>query len=88
MTIHVLSKDIKAGTVADVHACPVGRAIQRELKVESHDVRVTMNGITVLGTFTPASTRVRAFIQKFDGGDPVKPFAFRLQRPVELKAAA
>lgn len=88
MIVHVTRADVNEGICGDPSNCPVALAIANTLKVDHHKVVVTPLLITVNAEPYRTPVRVRAFIRKFDGGDPVKPFAFRLQRQTEVKAAA
>ena len=80
--IRVTKKDIAHGKVR-FDLCPVAVALSRTL-----DARVQVYGFCItIERFNPRSVHivgqvplaVRRFVRRFDRGDPVEPFSFRLR---------
>ena len=80
MNISVTRADINEGLVSNCHQCPIALAIHNTLKVELNDIVVTPAKISVLNVKYETPVRAARFIRKFDGGDKVQPFTFRLRR--------
>ena len=81
MKIHVTKEDIKKGKKGDVSACPVGRALNRYKGVECEVGYIQIIVISKdgeAGSIGEISKEVRDFINNFDAGRAVKPFAFDL----------
>jgi len=78
MIIRVSNDDIRLGLAGTSFGCPVARAIHRQFP-ELY-ISVLPSGIR-LGSAPRVKTpcRVQRFIRKFDGGEQVAPFAFRLK---------
>jgi hypothetical protein len=86
--IQVTAEDIREGTAQECCLCPVARAIARALGREvlwNGDVSVDGDNVTV---YRPSSwdgvdlpDQAKDFIEQFDSGKPVEPFAFALDVP-------
>jgi hypothetical protein len=87
--VHVTNDDIRNGECLSCHACPVALAIRRKLSAWRPQPGVSVGAQTIVvdGYRFVTPVRVTRFIRRFDGGDTVQPFAFRL-RAEELKQAA
>lgn len=75
--IRVTEENIRKGTQGNPMRCPVARALRREFNVRrctaSHYF-LDINGISI-----PTPEIVRNFMRRFDSGERVKPFSFRLK---------
>ena len=83
MLVEVTKKDIAIGIPKSRYACPVALAVRRATKTprsEFQQVEVTSEGVCHgFVKFTRASRRVKRFIKRFDDGEAVEPFKFRLR---------
>ena len=83
MIVEVTEKDIELGIRCSRHSCPIALAVRRKTKTprsEFQEVSVTREGICHgFVKFTRASRRVKRFIKRFDDGQKVEPFKFRLR---------
>jgi len=82
MKILVTKSDIKAGKRFDATSCPVAIAIEKRflgksVKVGSFSIKV-INEEKLLIHIFETTDEVRDFMCKFDIGDKVEPFEFRL----------
>ena len=78
--IEVTATDIKKGEPVAVYTCPIGRAINRTLRIKSvyvADLIEYSKGGKNFVANLPA--RVEKFIDRFDAGKSVKPFSFTLE---------
>lgn len=71
--------DIKRGWRCSPGHCPVARAMKRALG--SRHMHVATEYWDVDGAVFPNPREVTLFIKRFDRGQPVKPFTFRIRRP-------
>jgi hypothetical protein len=76
--IHVTKRDISHGVAGSCHECPVALAVTRTLGVHG-GVNVTPKAIKAGGRVYRTPQSVVRFIRRFDSGDPVAGFGFRLQ---------
>jgi hypothetical protein len=81
--VKVTAQDIKNGECGSPFDCPVARAVTRTLKAAKR----LPKGICPVGVGSSirigkerqtAPVSVQRFVQKFDGGEQVQPFAFRI----------
>lgn len=76
ITITVTSEDIANGKRRYFTACPIALACKRaglkRIRVLDYAIRYGFSGIEGL------KPKVKAFVHKFDEGEPVKPFSFCL----------
>ncbi len=81
--IHVKQEHIDAaGDSYDMRTCPVARAIRDE--IDETNIKVTITRIWVRNMTVLHSTRVNAFVRKYDNPSKrksVKPFNFYLEVP-------
>lgn len=85
-TFHVTQEDIDKGRRNTLDACPVYRAIRRELKPSIHNLKIGIYAITFEATNDIPRVRYKTpgnvadFILEFDnkGKNAVKPFDFKL----------
>lgn len=75
--IHVTSEDIERGQKSSCDFCPGARALKRvtRLPLQVGSLTIMKNWVSVAKT--PRS--LQRFINRFDTGKPVKPFAFFYQ---------
>jgi len=78
--IEVTATDIKKGEPDAVYKCPIGRAINRTLKVKNTYV-AEMIYFRYSGKEMVANipVKVEKFIERFDDSKSVKPFSFTLK---------
>lgn len=77
--IRVTRKDIAEGVSADVTACPVFLAVNRQLElVDQYNVWNADYDEVDLNDKIRTPGVVKRFMQRFDEGKKVKPFSFRL----------
>lgn len=85
MKIEVTQDDIESGTRYSASWCPVALAITRSLHRddEPEDVHVCegTKQIQIGELLLPMPDHVVTFARRFDGGEPVEPFAFELEMP-------
>lgn len=82
--VEVTAEDIAAGKRFECRSCPAALAILRHVK---DGVQVEVQpAYTYFGNGPHAinSSRLTGFINRFDGREPVWPFAFRMAVPVEV----
>lgn len=78
MIIDVTKRNIKMGEPESCYNCPIARALKREFRKQNDAVIVSNSSIWVGDTRYKPTKRVQTFINKFDSGEAVKPFSFRL----------
>jgi hypothetical protein len=76
MIVRVTKKHILHGECGSLCKCPVALAIHDA--ANCGHVNVTTARVIVDGTQVKAPRSVSRFVQRFDLGEQVKPFAFRL----------
>lgn len=87
MTIHVTQEDIDKGTRGSFLACPIARAVKRQVGVrwaEVSDDHIRVADTALSGNVTRFRTPPEAadFINDFDSEEEVEPFSFEL--PAEV----
>jgi hypothetical protein len=79
VAVEVTTGGIKLGVPSEVSKCPIARALKylkfRNVKVDFHEIGFTYKGVDYHAA-TPKSAS--KFIERFDGGKPVKPFTFNI----------
>jgi hypothetical protein len=80
--IAVTDEDIANGVCGDSELCAVAHAILRQTRAGA--ASVGDDWIHVDGRTYATPEDVAEFIGKFDGGDPVDPFEFKLDLPIDL----
>ena len=85
MKINVTEKDIKEGQRDCRSGCPVARAVQRGVMLQTlvdKDVVRLLSYPQEWGYYAVAKIRltedVQRFVEQFDAGEPVEPFSFDL----------
>jgi hypothetical protein len=88
MKIKVTLKDIEEGYRGSCYDCPIALAFKREVKPTSpigldvgaerilHREACTWNAYTL-------PKKAQTFIKRFDGGKPVKPFTFEIEKDLK-----
>jgi len=87
MYIEVLPCDMKRARPANIYACPVSRAIRRQMLRAKNDVYVLLDGRDLhIGEVTLSLPQeVVEWVAAFDDGESVPvPFDFHLDVPVDL----
>lgn len=87
MYVEVLLCDMKRARPANIYACPVSRAIRRQMLRAKNDVYVLLDGRDLhIGEVTlPLPREVVEWVSAFDDGESVPvPFDFHLDVPVDL----
>jgi len=83
--IEVTAEDIAHGVREDCERCPISRALTRALPIRSVIVEGGVQGVAVQekGTFyrffATLPEDADAFVERFDRGEDVAPFAFDLR---------
>lgn len=75
MIVTVKRKHIIAGAPKDALHCPIGLA----LKEKFGEVTVNEDNVEINGLKFQLASQAQRFIEQFDEGKPVKPFAFELK---------
>ena len=93
LDIEVKASDIKKGEPGSPYWCPIALAVKRRVGkrvLKKFPVSVVLgvefdkeDGDTIIA---PLPVRAHNFVTKFDYGEPVKPFSFKLKVPVEVLA--
>jgi hypothetical protein len=78
LRVRVLKRHILKGIPASVCSCPIALAV-REVGTQKKKVSVTFE-IQVGKKYYDLPTVANRFINKFDDGEPVKPFSFTAER--------
>ncbi len=87
MTIHVTQSHIDAGIKGQCTQCPIALAARVAIG-QGHRIQVSFcNIIAICGgyksTLYPLPQEAQAFVEAFDAGQPVQPFSFKVDIPVE-----
>lgn len=84
ITIHVTEQDIRDGLIDDPWSCPVARALAAHgfvPFVSSDEMKFPKMG------WADNPQSVKQFIRRFDAGEPVEPFTFRITLPDDIAAS-
>lgn len=87
MYVEVLPSDMKRARTCNSFACPVSRAIRRQMQRAKNDDYVVVDGVDVhIGEVSVAlPEEVVAWVASFDDGEPVEvPFSFHLDVPADV----
>ncbi len=87
MYVEVLPSDMKRARICNSFACPVSRAIRRQMQRAKNDDYVVVDGVDVhIGEVSVAPPEEAvAWVASFDDGEPVEvPFSFHLDVPADL----
>jgi hypothetical protein len=85
--VSVGQEEIDNAHIANSRKCMIHRSIEREyptlknIVVDKHQVRCTDPDRNVIYTF-PMAPLARVAIEKWDSGEPVPPFSFKLRHPI------
>lgn len=87
VVVKVTALDIKNGIMEDDELCPVAIALKRYKNELRRCAMLTEVSVGILGielSFSESASikfpaPARKFIERFDGGLPVKPFSFRIR---------
>ena len=88
MKIKVTQKDIEEGYRGSCYDCPIAHAVKREVKPTSHTglnigaTRILHRNGCSWDTYT-LPKKAQTFIKRFDGGKPVKPFTFEIEKDLK-----
>lgn len=75
INVEVTAEDIKRGIKVDCLNCPIALALDR---CGQPDASVSDSDVEIDGRFIRMPLDARRFVQDFDDGKPVEPFAFEL----------
>jgi hypothetical protein len=81
LVVKVCQGDINSGVPENATSCPIARALRSIVK-DVNGYEVLQDQIQIRGKIMALPKSARKFIKKFDAGDPVKPFNFRVKLPV------
>jgi hypothetical protein len=88
MKIKVTLKDIEEGYRGSCYECPIALAFKREVKPTSQiglnvgAARILHREVHEWDTYT-LPKKAQTFIKRFDGGKPVKPFTFEIEKDLK-----
>jgi hypothetical protein len=88
MKIKVTLKDIEEGFRGSCYDCPVALAFKREVKPTTQiglnvgTERILHREVHEWDTYT-LPKKAQTFIKRFDGGKPVKPFTFEIEKDLK-----
>ncbi len=88
MTIHVTQAHINAGVRQECRTCPIALALRGAI-AHAPEVQVMSGSFVAFGSHGGAEIHrlpeaAQDFITAFDAGQPVQPFSFELDIPVEV----
>jgi hypothetical protein len=97
LTVHVTEQDIAKGVKHQCDRCPVARAVTRAtgkpclasgFQLDFYESADAFEDDTVFASFeVPTPAPVKMFMQAFDRGEDVAPFAFEITMPDEWEHA-
>lgn len=89
ITVNVTERDIQYGVPRDVFSCPIARSLRRHKEFKDLTFEVSKRLVTLAGYHPYWSDPrgmiarqpevARKFIERFDLGEPVEPFTFKLE---------